>query len=95
MKKSREISFTRAEVKAIVAHKGARPSAAFVAAKVRAIRARLGKSQTEFAAMLRVPRPTVQNWEQGRRVPEGPALALLLLADKVPDVVSRVLAKTA
>ncbi|HEY3322762.1 MAG TPA: helix-turn-helix domain-containing protein [Planctomycetota bacterium] len=95
MKPAREIIFSKEEVRAIRLHKGRRPSPAFIAAKVRSIRTRLGMSQAEFAAMLRISKPTVQNWEQARRVPEGPALALLLLADKVPDVVSEVLARTA
>ena len=95
MKKAREMELTPAEVRAIRAHKGTRPSPAFVAAKVRAMRVRLDLSQAEFAAMLRVPKPTLQNWEQGRRVPEGPALALLLLVDKIPEVVSEVLARSA
>jgi putative transcriptional regulator len=97
MKKAREISLTPAEVKAIRSNKNKtkRPSAAFIAAKVRSIRDRIGMSQSEFAMMLRVPKPTLQNWEQGRRIPEGPALALLLLADKVPDVVQEVLSRTA
>ncbi len=48
---------------------------AFAPADVKAIRARLGKSQTEFAHMIGVSVGTLQNWEQGRRTPDGPALA--------------------
>lgn len=54
---------------------------------VRAIRARLKKSQTEFAAMIGVSVATLQNWEQGRRVPEGPARALLKVAAEKPEAV--------
>ena len=43
---------------------------------VKAIRLRLGKSQSEFARMIGVSISTLQNWEQGRRRPEGPARAL-------------------
>ncbi len=40
---------------------------------VKAIRTRLQKSQREFAQMIGVSVATLQNWEQGRRKPEGPA----------------------
>ena len=49
----------------------------FRAVDVKAIRQRLGQSQTEFARMIGVSVATLQNWEQGRRRPEGPARALL------------------
>lgn len=52
----------------------------------RAIRAREGLSQAEFAAALRISVKTLQNWEQGRRVPTGPAYRLLQVADKHPEV---------
>ena len=45
----------------------------FIPDDVKAIRQRLGKSQSEFALMIGVSVSTLQNWEQGRRVPEGPA----------------------
>ena len=54
---------------------------------VKAIRAKLGRSQTEFALMIGVSVATLRNWEQGRRVPEGPALALLRVAARDPDAV--------
>jgi Predicted transcriptional regulator len=60
---------------------------------VRAIRAKLAKSQSEFARMIGVSVGTLQNWEQGRREPEGPARALLLVASKAPKVVEKALAK--
>ena len=56
-------------------------------ADVRAIRGRLGKSQSEFALMIGVSVATLQNWEQGRRNPEGPARALLRVAAKNPKAV--------
>jgi len=46
----------------------------FLPADVRAIRLRLGKSQSEFALMIGVSVSTLQNWEQGRRTPVGPAI---------------------
>ena len=39
---------------------------------IAATRRRLGLSQTEFAAWFGISPGTLQNWEQGRRVPEGP-----------------------
>ncbi len=44
---------------------------------VKAIRPGLGMSQSEFAQMIGVSVVRWQNWEQGRRRLEGPALALL------------------
>jgi putative transcriptional regulator len=59
---------------------------------VKAIRQRLGKSQSEFAHMIGVSVSTLQNWEQGRRRPEGPARALLKIASENPEIVSAALA---
>jgi putative transcriptional regulator len=58
---------------------------------VKAIRRRLQKSQSEFARMIGVSVSTLQNWEQGRRRPEGPACALLRVAAKNSDAVSAAL----
>lgn len=63
----------------------------FRPADVKAVRARLGKSQAEFALMIGVSVATLRNWEQGRRVPEGPALALLRVAERNPRAVSSAL----
>ena len=59
---------------------------------VKAVRARLGKSQSEFAMMIGVSVATLQNWEQGRRRPEGPARALLKVAAENPEAVAKALA---
>jgi putative transcriptional regulator len=55
---------------------------------VRAIRERFGNSPVEFARMIGVSISTLQEWEQGRRRPEGPARALLKIAAENPDLVS-------
>lgn len=60
-------------------------------ADVKAIRARLGKTQTEFALMIGVSPATLRNWEQGRRQPDGPARALLRVAARHPKVVASAL----
>lgn len=59
---------------------------------VRAIRVQLEKSQEEFALMIGVSVATLQNWEQGRRRPHGPARALLRVAAKNPQALARALA---
>src|SRR5215813_563106 len=64
----------------------------FTSVDVRAIRQRLGKSQSEFARMIGVSVATLQNWEQGRRRPEGPARALLKVAAKNPQAIVEALA---
>ena len=62
-----------------------RPSRAFdYSVHVKEIRCKLGKSQQEFAHLIRVPVATVRNWEQGRRRPQGPAAALLALVEALP-----------
>lgn len=59
---------------------------------VKALRRRLGLSQSKFAALLTVDIGTLQNWEQGRREPQGPARALLRAIGKDPRNVLRALA---
>ena len=56
-------------------------------ALIREIRAKLSLSQSEFALLIGVSVATLQNWEQGRRHPEGPARALLRIAAKNPEAV--------
>jgi len=59
----------------------------FTPPDIKAIRARFHKSQQEFAYMIGVSVTTLQNWEQGRRKPTGPARALLQVAAKNPEAV--------
>ena len=58
---------------------------------VKRIRAQLGQSQEEFALMIGVSVGTLRNWEQGRRTPDGPALALLRVTAKNPRAVAEAL----
>lgn len=60
----------------------------FRPADVKSVRAKLGASQAEFALMIGVSVATLRNWEQGRRTPEGPALALLRVAARNPQAVA-------
>jgi putative transcriptional regulator len=55
--------------------------------EIRNVRERLNVSQNEFALMIGVSVRTLQNWEQGRREPEGPAKALLRIAMRNPGAV--------
>lgn len=54
---------------------------------IKEIRRHLDVSQSEFAEMIGVSVDTLQNWEQGRREPEGPAKALLKIAAVNPQAV--------
>ena len=51
---------------------------------VRAIREKVGLSQSAFARLIRVNVKTLQNWEQHRRNPTGPAAALLTIVARDP-----------
>ncbi len=59
----------------------------FEAPDVKAIRETLKLTQQQFAALMGISLRTLQNWEQGRRVPEGPARVLLMVAARNPQAV--------
>ncbi|MGD9967903.1 MAG: helix-turn-helix domain-containing protein [Hyphomonadaceae bacterium] len=61
---------------------------------VPAIRKKLGFTQEQFAKSFGVSIGTLRNWEQGSRLPEGPARVLLTVIDKEPAAVKRALART-
>ena len=52
----------------------------------RSIRQKLHLSQAAFAGLMGVSLRTVQDWEQGRRAPSGPAKSLLRVAEQHPEV---------
>ncbi len=54
------------------------------------VRSKLGLSQSRFAAILGISTDTLQNWEQGRRTPTGPARVLLKIATRHPEVLLEV-----
>ncbi|NUM46902.1 MAG: helix-turn-helix domain-containing protein [Anaerolineales bacterium] len=54
---------------------------------VKRIREAFKLSQSEFAAVLGIRIKTLQNWEQGRRAPQGPARVLLQVAARHPEAV--------
>ncbi len=57
------------------------------------IREKVHMSQSEFAASFGVSVRTVQQWEQGRAVPSGPARAFLMVIDREPQAVRRALTR--
>ncbi|MEI9906195.1 MAG: NadS family protein [Asticcacaulis sp.] len=59
---------------------------------IKTARENMGMSQNEFARMMRVSVRTLQNWEQHRRTPTGPAAALLKIVVAAPEVALKSLA---
>ena len=59
---------------------------------VRELRKRARLTQLEFASRLGVPVETIRNWEQGKRMPRGPARALLAVIAHAPETVFAALA---
>jgi putative transcriptional regulator len=64
------------------------------ATDVRALRRKLGLSQSGFAAKFGFQPATLKNWEQGRTRPDGPARVLLAVIARHPDAVEDALRKT-
>ena len=70
--------------------RGERPAARsfpVLSPDIKNIRDGFGLTQAQFAAMLGISVRTLRNWEQGRRVPQGPARVLLQVAAKHPEAV--------
>lgn len=59
--------------------------------EVKAIREKVGLSQSRFAMLIGVSKRTLENWEQGRRHPTGPAKALLRILEADPEHAVRAL----
>ena len=62
---------------------------------VRAIRKSLHMSQMQFSVSFRIPLATLKNWEQGRRYPDAPAAAYLLVIQRRPEEVMEAVAEKA
>ncbi len=60
---------------------------------IKNVRRRLGVTQKSFAAMMNISERTVQDWEQGRREPDGPARSLLAIAARKPEVMQEIFAR--
>ena len=56
-------------------------------ADIAALRRFVGLTQSQFATALGISIHTLRNWEQGRRQPDGPAIALLRIAARHPRVI--------
>ena len=59
---------------------------------VKAIRDKMGLSQSSFAARFGLSVYALRNWEQGKRQPDPAARAYLKIIEKAPDMVARILA---
>ncbi len=57
--------------------------------EIKVIREKVGLTQSEFAGLMQVSVKTLQNWEQGRRTPTGPAAALLKIVANAPELAIR------
>lgn len=62
---------------------------------IAALRRFVGLSQTNFARAMEISVHTLRNWEQDRRKPDGPALALLKVAARHPRIILENLESTA
>ena len=54
---------------------------------IAALRRFVGLTQAQFALAMGISVHTLRNWEQGRRHPEGPAIALLRIAARHPRII--------
>ena len=78
----REIKAYKAGKKQLRTHTLSEPSPPQI------IREKLKLSQSAFASLMGVSTRTIQDWEQGRRKPRGPAKSLLRVAEQHPEVFS-------
>jgi len=78
-----------------IARNRKKPSRSFTFAppEVKTIREKAGLSQSHFALLMGVSVRTLQNWEQGHRTPQGPAVSLLRIIDNDPEAAIRAIHK--
>jgi putative transcriptional regulator len=62
---------------------------------ITALRRFVGLTQVQFALAMGISVHTLRNWEQGRRHPEGPAIALLRIAARHPRIIRENIEKSA
>ena len=65
----------------------------FTPVDVKNVRSKVGMSQSEFASAFGISVSTLRHWERGDRTPHGPALVLLNVVAKEPEVVLKALSK--
>lgn len=56
---------------------------------IKTLRANLNLSQAQFAKTIEISVKTLQNWEQAKRRPQGPARALLQIIAKYPEIIAK------
>ncbi|MGL5114722.1 MAG: helix-turn-helix domain-containing protein [Beijerinckiaceae bacterium] len=78
------LAFARGETKGYSVH-------TVEAVNVGELRQRMNMTQEAFAASFGLPKRTIQDWEQGRRYPEGAARVLLKVIAHEPEAVKRAL----
>jgi putative transcriptional regulator len=81
----------RSGLEEAVAHAQGKPIKAtiheFGPMDVKAIRGKVGMSQSEFASSFGISLGTLRHWERGDRQPHGPAKVLLTVLAKEPEAV--------
>ncbi len=83
---SEAVEFSQGQCpKAIVHH--------FSAIDVKNLRGSLGMTQVAFASAFGISVSTLRHWERGDRVPQGPALVLLNIMKKAPQLVLKALSE--
>jgi putative transcriptional regulator len=81
------IEFAQGQTGAAVVHE-------FAPLDIKAVRAKVGMTQAEFAMTFGISLGTLRHWERGDRKPQGPALVLLNVVAKEPEAVLRALSST-
>lgn len=82
---SEAIEYSEGKIKKAIVHE-------FSPLDVKRVRAKVGMSQSEFASAFGISVSTLRHWERGDRTPQGPALVLLNVVAKEPEIVLRALA---
>ena len=87
----------KAGLEQAIAHQANEPNEVVVhpisATDVKAVRAKVGMTQRQFAASLGISLGTLRHWEQGDRQPHGPARVLLNVLNRRPEAVLGALAE--
>ena len=81
------IEFAEGQTKGAIVHE-------FAPLDIKAVRAKVGMTQAEFAMAFGISLGTLRHWERGDRKPHGPALVLLNVVAKEPEAVLRALSST-
>lgn len=63
------------------------PVPCYNAEYIKSIRGKLGLSQTAFSSVIGVSKKTVEAWEAGKCIPQGPAQRMLEIMDKRPGII--------